>query len=46
MIIIIEILLVIKIGNRESIENVIMIKIIDIIIEEYSKAPRNLGFIV
>lgn len=46
MIIIIEILFVIEIGNKERIENVIIIKIIDKTTEEYSNAPRSFGFIV
>lgn len=46
MIIIIEILLVSEIGNKDRREKVIIIKIIDKITEEYSNVPRSFGFVV
>ena len=45
MIIIIEILFVNEIGNKDRREKVIIIKIIDKITEEYSNLPRSFGFV-
>ena len=46
MIIIIEILFVNEIGNKDRREKVIIIKIIDKITEKYSNVPRSFGFVV